>query len=345
MGDAGPTVDGQLCEIADRSGIAFHHPVGLLRISSSEPDALVSLRQAEDVGRALHAPLERLGATELAERFPLIKFSPQAQALHETGDAGFIVPRALVAAQTKIAAAQGAQLVREEVSDIARDRQRGVFEITTQSGQQILAARVVFSVHGYTNFILRQVLGRALDLASLPHTTVYAELDATQAQRFADVPVLIWQLAGHPVLPSIYSTPPMRFPNGRSYLKIGGPLHRYSALRTPDEMLTWFHSAGDPIEIEALQSVLVEVMDGLQVARWASKPCMNTYTPHDHPYIAQLDEGLFVCTGGCGSAAKSSDEIGRMGAMLALEGKWTGDLSSEDFAAVYASDSPCYGVP
>jgi sarcosine oxidase len=77
--------------------------------------------------------------------------------------------------------------------------------------------------------------------------------------------------------------------------------------------------------------VLQDVMRGLQVVRWASKPCMNTYTLHDHPYIAELEEGLFVCTGGCGSAAKSSDEIGRMGAMLVLEGKWTSDLPAEQF--------------
>ena len=66
---------------------------------------------------------------------------------------------------------------------------------------------------------------------------------------------------------------------------------------------------------------------------------MNSYTVHGYPYVDQLDEGLFVCAGGCGSAAKSSDEIGHMGALLAQHGAWSYDLPASTFQAVKAERS------
>jgi sarcosine oxidase len=98
-------------------------------------------------------------------------------------------------------------------------------------------------------------------------------------------------------------------------------------------MLEWFHSPGNPAEIAALQSALLDLLPGLEVLSWASKPCMNTYTPHDRPFVDQLGDGMFVCTGGCGSAAKSSDEIGRMGALLTQHGRWAYDLPASAFRA------------
>lgn len=59
-----------------------------------------------------------------------------------------------------------------------------------------------------------------------------------------------------------------------------------------------------------------------------------------YPYADQLDENLFVVTGGNGSAAKSSDEIGRVGALLAAHGSWTYDLDAAHFKAHLRPDGP-----
>jgi sarcosine oxidase len=44
-----------------------------------------------------------------------------------------------------------------------------------------------------------------------------------------------------------------------------------------------------------------------------------------------------ILTGGNGSAAKSADEIGRMGAQMMLHEQWTYDLEAEHFRGRFAA--------
>jgi sarcosine oxidase len=322
-------------EIERRSGIAFHAPVGHLRVNTLPESAGDPFGAAAAIGQALGAPVEPLDGDQIGAQFPYLNAPAGARGLYERGGAGYINPRALVAAQLAIAAQQGAAITRAEVVGLARDR--AGFVLATGDGQTIAARRVLISTHGYTNALVRPLLGHALDLENQAHTTVYAELADDQAQRLAGMPSLIWSLASDPVLPSVYTTPPTVYPDGRVYFKIGGPLHRPLLLPDADAIRVWFQGPGNPEEIGALQNVLIGLVRDLEVRRWSAKPCMNTYTAHGYPYVDQLDAGLFVCTGGCGSAAKSSDEIGRMGALLAQHGAWSYDLPASTFQAVLAS--------
>jgi sarcosine oxidase len=326
---------GSYTEIERSSGIRFHSPVGHLRVNTHPPIEDDLFTRAEAIGQSLTAPLERLDRAQLVARFPYLNIPAVAEGLYEWGGAGYINPRALVAAQLTVAAAQGAMVVREEVSEIARDG--GAFVLRTNGGQSLHAARVLISAHGYTNLLVRPLLNRELDLVNMAHTTVYAQLAPDQAQRLGTMPSLIWSLQEHPVLESLYTTPPTTYPDGRVALKIGGPLFTHPTLETPQAIREWFQSAGNPIEIAALQGALLDLIPVLEVSGWRSKPCMNTYTAHGYPYVDQLDDGVFVCTGGCGSAAKSSDEIGRMGALLVQHGSWAYDLEATTFQAVQAS--------
>jgi len=42
-----------------------------------------------------------------------------------------------------------------------------------------------------------------------------------------------------------------------------------------------------------------------------------------------VSNGIFVACGGCGYAAKSSDEIGRIAAHLAFSGEWVSNIPKE----------------
>jgi len=46
---------------------------------------------------------------------------------------------------------------------------------------------------------------------------------------------------------------------------------------------------------------------------------------------------VFVCTGGYGAAAKSSDEIGRIGALLVADRTWNYDLDQNLFKPVFTA--------
>lgn len=316
--------------IAERGGIAFHHPVGHLRLGLAPDDAVIAASELS--GQELGAPLERLEGAALAERFPYLRFPAGAVGLYELGGAGWVNPRALVAAQLAAAQAQGAAVLRDEVRAIRRAG--GDFELDTRGGRTIAVARVLVSAHGYSGELLRPLIGGALAIENRAQTVVYAELRPEQGAALAGMPSLIWPLKGHPVLPSVYTTSPARYADGRWYLKIGGPLHAHKTLDTPEAILGWFRGPGNPDEIAGLRETLQAIMPGLDIIGWGHKVCMTSYTSHGLPFIDRLDDGLFVCAGGCGAAAKSSDAIGRLGAELARHGEWRDDLPADGFRAV-----------
>jgi sarcosine oxidase len=319
-------------EIEAWSGIKFHYPSGHLRLGHASGD--VTLAESERLGLELNAAVERLDADALTARFPYLAFAQDVVGLYEAGGAGWINPRALVEAQLTIAASQSAQIIRDEVSYLQYDGQG--YTLQTRGGLQLRAVRLLVCAHSYSGALLRPYLGRRLDQLNLAYSTVYAELSEAQALSMADMPSLIWPLQDHPLLPSVYTTPPTRFADGRWRLKIGGPMHEPVVLHSTDEMRAWFHTTGNPEEIEALAGSLQAIVPDLDALNWNSKPCVVSYTTHDHPYIAQVDDDLFVCTGGCGAAAKSSDAVGRLGAALARDGVWSDPLPESAFRVAYS---------
>ena len=158
-----------------------------------------------------------------------------------------------------------------------------------------------------------------------------AGLSAAECARIGDVPTLIWRLKDHEFFKSFYSTPPTRYPDGRMCFKIGGEHKVSPQLRDREEFSAWFRSPGDPREIEQLKRVLLSALPGLNVDGWQSKPCVTTYTAHGRPYVDELEKNLFVATGGCGAAAKSSNEIGRLASLLIEDKPWPQEISRQSF--------------
>lgn len=316
-------------EIEAKSGVQFHFPVGQLRVSPDTTAANDSLNKADAVGKTLEAPYVRLNRAEASERFPYLNFAAKAEALWEEGGAGYINPRSLVRAQLTIAEQQGATLIREEARKL--ERANGESIITTESGNTIHAGKVLLATGAYTNHLL----GRKLDLRPKAVSVVLAEIGETELERLHRLPTLIWRLENHPVLASIYSAPPTRYPDGKVYFKIGGTLHTPVYIREPQEFIAHFHSSGNAHEVTALREVLLDLLPGLKVESWQSRPCVVTYTAHDYPYIDTIDEGTYIAVGGCGSSAKSSNELGRIAALLAEKGEWAYDVDAKTFRACW----------
>ncbi len=318
-------------EIEARSGIQFHGAASCLRVSPDPSAPGDTLLQAEQVGRDLNAAFTIERQDEgLGEMFPFLHFPSGAMALWERGGAGYINPRQLVQAQLTLAEQQGAAIIPAAVATLTTDAQ-GI-TVTTTTGQAIQARKVLIAAGAYSGWLL----ARPLDLRRKAVTVLLAELPADEARRLRALPSIIFRLDNHPVLASIYAVPPLRYPDGKIYLKIGGTLRDTQYLYTVDEIQTWFHGDGNAVERHALREVLLTMLPGLTVASFQSKPCVVTYTAHDLPYIDQIDEGIYMAAGGCGSAAKSSNELGRIAAQLVEKAGWHYDLPAERFAVRYA---------
>lgn len=318
--------------LEEQSGIKFHGAAGCLRVSPDTTAPKDSLLQAEAVGHEHDAiyTVER-SSEGLGEIFPFLHFPTGSTALWERGGAGYVNPRQLVQAQLTAAAQQGTTVIPETVTKLTPTD--GGVTVTTREGQTILAKEILISAGAYSSWLLP----KPLNYQRKAVTVVLAELDAAEAARVRAMPSIIYRLAENPVLASIYALPPIPYPNGTSYIKIGGTLHTPNLLHSPEAIRDWFHGDGDPIEAEAIREALFAMIPNLTAQSVHSRPCVVTYTDHDHPYIGQVDQHVYLVTGGCGASAKSSNEIGRVGALLVENhGAWHYDVPEEVFKICYA---------
>ncbi len=298
--------------IERRSGLRFHYPVGCLRVNQNPRGAREELAPVIELGQQMQVDFAVLDSAGLADRFSFLSFGAGSQGVWETGGAGYINPRALVLAQSAIAAQQGATLVRETVTRIHQTHDH--VEIETDAGAMYRARRALVATGAWTNALLPTPLA----LRPKKVTVVLAELDEEEARRLAAMPSILYRLDDYPHLTSVYCLPPVRYPDGKIYVKIGGSLIEPLWAASPADLTPWFHGNGDDFEADTVRSILLEIIPGLRTRSFHTRPCTYTMTPHGHPFFEQVAENLFVVAGGCGTAAKSSDEIGRLAAQMVL---------------------------
>lgn len=315
--------------IEAESGVIFHHRAGCLRAT----DIAERVAEVEACAAAYQPPHRRLDAAGCQEAYPYLAFSDDYVAWDERGEAGYINPRQLIEAQLTAAQARGAT-VRREIVDSLEARGDGV-SIRSREGGELRAGKALLTAGGYSNTLLR----RKLELPTKSHTILLAEASPEEIDRLRGMPSIISSFE-HPEVESLYMLPPVRYPDGKTYIKLG-PSGRdeqfFDAAENDRELLPWFQSDGNALTAADLKAALHRMIPDLRVASYQTVPCLITYSAHGNPYIDALEAGrLYVTTAGNGMGAKSSDEIGRIGALLCATGEWRSDLNREDFRSVYA---------
>jgi sarcosine oxidase len=261
----------------------------------------------------------------LAMRFPYFDFPHGSDAVFEPDHAGYISPRRLVAAQTVLAEKSGATLVRDYAMRITpRDSHA---EIATAGGAIVTAAKVLVAAGGFTN--RPGLLPEPLDLRVFGRTVTFFEVDDAEAGRLSAMPSLIYE--PEDIMAGIYLLPPIRYPDGKFYLKIGGDIVDIP-LPTHDDVCAWFRRGGDAANHAHLVATMRQLMPDLSIKAITNTTCVTAYTPTGYPAIGWTSQpSIAVMAGGCGAAAKSSDEIGRLGAELLLHGEIVDEAYAADF--------------
>lgn len=298
-------------DIARRSEISFHVPRGLAVVASD-------LDEWIDNGLITGSNVRKLDAAWLRSATG-IDATNGLPVAWEGSPAGYIQPRRLVEAQTKLAVAAGATVVTEAAT--SAQPIAGGYEIAGPWGS-IRADRMLVATGAFG----RHLLDAELRLDRVPRTVVMAEMADP-----GNIPSLILEQPPDSRLRSIYWVPPVRYPDGRLCLKIGGSLIADPKLASDEELVSWFQGNGNPDEIEALTETLRALLPDAAITSVTTSPCVITNTPTGYPYVGWLDDGLAVAIGGNGEAAKSSDEIGRLAASLFGADGWTDSLSAETF--------------
>ncbi len=314
--------------IEAESGIQFHHPVGCLR-ATDIPERILEI---DDCAARHEPPHRRLDAASCRETYPFLSFSDAFVAWDEDGAAGYINPRSLIAAQLKIAEDKGVAVFREIVTRI--EPVGDCHEIRSRAGKLRRARKILLTAGGYSNTLLEE----KLRLRTKSHTILLAQLPPAEVNRLRTMPAIISSF-DHPQVASLYMLPPVKYPDGKTYIKLGGSGWNEDILdarEKDNELLDWFHSDGRQNVADALKTALRAMLPGLRAQSYHSVPCLISNSAHGKPYVDVLREGsMYVATAGNGMGAKSSDEIGRIGAGLCATDSWQSELDRNEFRAVY----------
>ncbi|WP_312807389.1 FAD-dependent oxidoreductase [Agrobacterium cavarae] len=313
-------------EIEQKSGIRFYHEVGCLFTGNGNGLGGDYVSGAMSRKDALGLTVETYEPDALFSRFPMFSLPDDHHGWFEPHNAGYVNPRALVKAQITIAGQQGASILRQTVVKVF-DGGSGV-GIETSEGHRYTAEKVIVAAGGFTN--MADILPVKVDMAATGRTIAFFELDEEKQEAFAGMPSTIVLAASEDDI--VYILPPVRYPDGKVYLKIGGESEK-GRLETLDQAVQWFHSDGTASEVDFLVRRAIELMPALAGCPVTSGSCVASITRTGYPYIGYTSSSnIAVLTGGNFVSAKSSDEIGRLGAVLLLEGQ----LSEDNFAAQMA---------
>jgi sarcosine oxidase len=300
--------------IEEKSGIRFHSPVGCLRVEDLNEDGSSSQQDGIVHGRAQGAQFEVLSGSQTMQGFPGVHFPEHVDGVWECGAAGYINPRRLVAAQLQIAQQQGARLVRQIVQEIIPGQD--AVEIKTREGETYHAAKVLIAAGAYSKLLSGETHPEWI--AHLVQVLL-AEVEGPMPE----LPCIIYCMKGHPLLDHVYLLPPVLYPDGKWYLKMGSFMHRPRLAHDAQAIQNWFAQAPEDEETAATRQVLREMLPGLKILYSYTKPCVWTFSPQTRPIVKVLEDAddkgrIVVASGDCGRSAKSSDAIGKWGAELLI---------------------------
>jgi glycine/D-amino acid oxidase-like deaminating enzyme len=315
-------------DIERDSGISFYTPAGCLVVGPEEGGAESYVKRTSAAAASLGVETVTLDDAGLKRRFPFFALPAGSQGVHEATGAGYISPRNLVRAQSVAAEKAGASVVRDFA--VAIREEGGVVAVETAAGMTYRAEKVLLAAGGFS--IAENLLPQPVDLKVYARTVAFYEVDEAAAAAFAGMPSLIMHgTSGPDGIDDFYMLPPIRYPDGKFYMKIGGDPDDVRLSQEP-ELRSWFRTDGRESVQQHLMRVISGVVPELKPVTLSSGSCVVSFTPSGYPMIGYTSSSrIGVLTGGCGTAAKSSDEIGRLGAELLLEGRINGQGYATDF--------------
>lgn len=311
-------------EVEAAGGRQFFHPVGALMAGPSAGEGAWLIERSQQVAQDQEIEHVYLDAQSLRDQFPFFAFPSDVVGLYETGTGGWINPRDHVAAEVAAAQARGADLYQAEVVSVAY--QRGSVVVTCADGARFEGAKVVVACGPFSK--AEGLLHEPIPMTVYARTVAFLEIDAAEAKRLAAMPSLIYvppDLSCEP-----YVLPPVRYPDGKMYLKIGGdPVD--IPLDTVADMKEWFRGLGDADVAAFLADKLKGLMPGLGCKSVTYGSCATSFSPKGNPLIYEQSEQCVVLTAGNGAGAKCGDELGRLGALVASGQGITADDYLTDF--------------
>jgi sarcosine oxidase len=305
------------------TGIQFFNECGFLWMDNDPVRVTEMARLAADDAPAI----ERLTNAGIKERFSYLSAEEISAALYQSRKSGTINPRAYVQAMAARAQDAGAQLIYDHVISLELTPQ-GV-NLRTAANRLFSAEKILLTTGAYG--AIDRLIGQNLPLRACKTGVVLIEVSRqTASSELANMPCIISRPP--PSRPNTYLLPPLKYPDGKYYLKIGiaaqGPL-----VKSADKLNRWLRNGRDSDTTTVLLTELRRIFPQLDLSEHRYMPCVTCHTSDARPIVDLIGEGrIGLLLGGNGYAAKSGDALGELGAALLQGTSWPGPAPRRDLS-------------
>ncbi|AIO70678.1 NAD(P)/FAD-dependent oxidoreductase [Burkholderia oklahomensis] len=308
-------------------GARSYRPLGMLYVAPLDDPIM---QERVRLARNLKVDHVELASAACAGRLSPLRFPTGFHGLLEHAPAGIFGPLALRHNHLTIAKANGASVICAIVTAIRR--RAAHWELNTACGRRYTANKVLVSAGAYSNCF--DLLPRKLDLRVKSEHTVLLQVSGAESERLRALPPISYRIDSRSIS-DVYVVPPMLYPDGNHYLKLGANTDADIILPSFDAIQQWMISGSDEPRSD-MREAMFHLLPDLDLLSARAKRCLVTYSAHGKPYIDELDDGLFVATAGNGAAAACSDTLGRLAADLMTGRPWPAGFERRDFQRRFA---------
>jgi sarcosine oxidase len=188
-------------------------PCGALTATTRDGPGYLSV--AAQLREQSGADIRTLTADAASVGFPMVRFGPDESILHQPA-AGHFSPHRYVALATQSAQGNGATITSATVRGL-RTSATGM-NAELDDGRRLRAKMAIVASGAFAAG--SDLLPVPVALRAKSEVYVMAELDDQQAAELDAMPC-INRAIDHPQLADLYVLPPIRYPDGRTYLKVG----------------------------------------------------------------------------------------------------------------------------
>ncbi|HEU4808304.1 MAG TPA: FAD-dependent oxidoreductase, partial [Homoserinimonas sp.] len=256
--------------LEQESGVPFFNEVGCITVVEGATTVNEDkLGQIEAVAASVGIAYDRLPTSDLIREFPQLAANSGTVGYVESQNAGWVNPRDFVRAQIASGEQHGLWVSTEPMqsAEVMADR----IEVTTAVGSRLTAGQALFAMGAHSAFDMPVPVDEQFMIYA--RTVVHVPLSDDQAAQLATLPCMI--VRGVDDDRNCYVVPPIRYPDGEWYMKIGGG-RRTQELTGRGHMTDWFASNGDRDVAQELLMRLGELVPAATPTTGHSQACVIT---------------------------------------------------------------------
>ncbi|XP_023321376.1 uncharacterized protein LOC111696079 isoform X2 [Eurytemora carolleeae] len=307
-------------EIERESGISFFSEVGYLTVVRRDYNNMEKFQETAEILREEGYRCEYLEEKDLSVKFPYLKFPPDVVGFYQPDKSGYLNPRSLIRAEQELASARGVVRKQDVVVELRRIENR--FHLLLGSGERLVCNKVLLATGAYINIsdILQDIVPDLdLELKLVGQTVGYIQVSEEDVLKIKTMPNIITSYESGE-LDGTYILPPIQYPDGNYYIKIGHHDKFERELLSKEDVENWYRSGkGDAEAVLEFTKFIRNLIPEIQGFNVSGGCCVTSCTKDkDAPLLRQVEPGYIQDTGLGGTCFAPIDDLNQHSGIVSL---------------------------